>query len=396
MDWKPADKNDKGLYKIPKRWLHVHYYEALTILFRFENSLRVFVYAVLKNSMYESWKDCGFTSAGEESKTIKGIASKRIHQAENFGYLGFNVASPVMHLTSGELIDVLTADAHWPKFRGYFRGNREIIKNKLLEIGAVRNAIAHFRPIKAEDVELVKQNSRHVLLGVEECLSSLFSQNVRVPTNTSAAWYDSISALGTSQVSISPHLSKDESWLCVKLSFAAPQLSKVHYGDDFFSYSVCNLNTPNLLRGHDFLASRVTYISEYVPTAQMTEEYDLKVTKSVNLVFLKAIFEADHEKIAIDLKAMLMKINEECELLLQDNLAKGDLVESASCYSMLQKEGNQTPKWNHTVDAMWKQYESHHPDEYWGKHQFVSDVVGGCKRYPWMPTDISEQEGFMD
>lgn len=31
MDWKSASKNDQGLYKIPKRWLQIHYYEALNI-----------------------------------------------------------------------------------------------------------------------------------------------------------------------------------------------------------------------------------------------------------------------------------------------------------------------------------------------------------------------------
>jgi hypothetical protein len=28
MDWKSATRNDQGLIKVPKRWLHVHYYEA--------------------------------------------------------------------------------------------------------------------------------------------------------------------------------------------------------------------------------------------------------------------------------------------------------------------------------------------------------------------------------
>ncbi|OBU22867.1 hypothetical protein AYY22_07830 [Photobacterium kishitanii] len=48
MDWKKAEVTENESLVIPKRWLHLHYYEALNILFRFENSLRVFVYVILK------------------------------------------------------------------------------------------------------------------------------------------------------------------------------------------------------------------------------------------------------------------------------------------------------------------------------------------------------------
>jgi hypothetical protein len=184
MEWKSATKNEQGFITLPKRWLHIHYYEAMNILFRFENSLRVFVYSVLKNEYFEKWSECSFPIAGGDSRSINGIAARRIGQAASFGYLGFDIKAPLMHLTSGELVELLTSDAYWPKFRGYFKGNKEIIKNKLLEIGTIRNSLAHFRPIKPEDIELVKQNSRHTLLSVEECLSNIFVQSLRVPTNT--------------------------------------------------------------------------------------------------------------------------------------------------------------------------------------------------------------------
>ena len=48
MEWKKSEKKDGNTYQIPERWLHLYYYEALNVLFRFENSLRVFVYVVLK------------------------------------------------------------------------------------------------------------------------------------------------------------------------------------------------------------------------------------------------------------------------------------------------------------------------------------------------------------
>ncbi len=49
MKWEDAEKNKDGSVKLPDNWLFLHYYEALTVLFRIENSLRTFVYVVLKD-----------------------------------------------------------------------------------------------------------------------------------------------------------------------------------------------------------------------------------------------------------------------------------------------------------------------------------------------------------
>src|SRR5262249_32307120 len=147
----------------------------------------------------------------------------------------------------GELVELITSETHWPKFRPYFRGNKEIIKNKLLEIGTIRNALAHFRPIKPDDIELVKQNSRHTLLGVEECLRNIFTQNLRVPTNTSEEWYLELSTLGADRIKTVPFYSTDELWINVRLNFSIPILSKSGETDEFLSFVVPKINTPNIL-----------------------------------------------------------------------------------------------------------------------------------------------------
>ena len=186
MDWKRIEKNDQGLLKVPKRWLHAHYYEALNILFRFENSLRVFVYAILKNEFGGKWSECNFTMPGGEAVAIKSLAAKRTNQADNFGYLGFDIKAPLMHLTSGELVELVTSDSYWPKFKAHFKGTKEIIKNKLLEIGTIRNSLAHFRPMKAEDIEVVNHLSPHMAsLPVDS--SSAASRRVSSSSKSSSA-----------------------------------------------------------------------------------------------------------------------------------------------------------------------------------------------------------------
>ena len=396
MEWKDATNTGEGLVKIPKRWLHIHYYEALNILFRFENSLRVFVYSILKNEFLNEWKDCSFAINEGDSKSIKGIAKQRIKQSESFGYLGFDITAPLMHLTSGELVELIVSESYWPKFKSHFRGNKEIIKNKLLEIGNIRNSLAHFRPIKPEDIGLVKQNSRHTLIGVEECLKNVFNQGLRVPTNTQEEWYKSISTLGTEQTNTILYYSENEHWVCVKLHFTSPIFTKQSHGDAMHSYTLGKINTPNILILQKELSKLITYVSEKLNYPVLSEIYDMEVSKDINLVFRKDVLIDNYETISTEIKEILSIINDECELLRQDNLARGKLVESAQTWAIWSKSDGEEGKWTYYYDQLEQKYLPTHPDEYWGQLASSNDVVAGCHRYPWMPADISTVEGWND
>lgn len=85
----------------------------------------MFVYAILKNEFSNKWVDCNFSMPGGDSNAIKSIAAKRINQADSFGNRGFDIKAPLMHLTSGELVELVTSDTYWPKFKAYFKGNKE-------------------------------------------------------------------------------------------------------------------------------------------------------------------------------------------------------------------------------------------------------------------------------
>ncbi len=395
MEWKSSIVNEGGLVKIPERWLHLHYYEGLNILFRFENSLRVFVYSVLKNEYFEKWTECNFSRGGEKTASIRSIAKRRVNQSNNFGYLGYDIEAPLMHLTSGELVELISSDAYWDKFKAYFKGNKEIIKNKLLEIGEVRNSLAHFRPIKIDDIELIKQNIRHTLMDVENCLESIFSQLNRVPTNTEGGWYKSFSNIGNQLISTSLFYSKDETWVKVKLAFNVPTLSKNKVSNTFWTYNVANFNTPNILEVHPVLTKYVTYTAESVEYPSLSKEYDLTILKNINLVFRKDILVNNHESISDQIKQILSKAVEECDLLKEDNLARGELIESVHANAIfLEKEGS-VNHWNYNYDNLFVEYKSKDPSEYWGRQQYSNDIVAGSRRYPWMSADISQFEGFI-
>ncbi len=391
MEWLPATVKNENEYKIPERWLHIHYYEALNILFRFENSLRVFVYAILKNEYFDEWKSKTFTTNDNQQKSIQNLAAKRISQADNFGYLGYDVKCPIMHLTSGELIDLLTNDSYWQLFKSHFRGNKEIIKNKLQEIGNIRNSLAHFRPIKTDDVELIKQNARHTLVEIEKCLENLFNQNQKVPTNTPQDWYRNISTLGNSFIITNPLFSKDENWVNLQLIFNPSILEKASYSGSYFSYKIARLVTPNIVTHFPELAKLATYISENVRYPQIDRESNITVKKQINIVIGKQVLCDNWQKITDNIKGIIEKISQEMELLTQDNLARGELLETTSCTAY--QNNDEKKRWNFNYDSIKRPYEPNDPDEYWGDFvSYQTDIVAGAKNYPWMPSEISKEE----
>jgi len=62
MEWQKPEQIEGGGVKIPDNWLYLHYYEALSSLFRIENALRVFVFLVLKTEIGHTWRDLEIAS----------------------------------------------------------------------------------------------------------------------------------------------------------------------------------------------------------------------------------------------------------------------------------------------------------------------------------------------
>jgi len=102
MNWRSIEKSEHEVVNIPANWLCSHYYDALTVLFRVENALRLFVYVILKDRYGPKWKDLDIASDEDSKTTISALANRRIEQGKTFGYLSYPIQSPLMHLTSGE------------------------------------------------------------------------------------------------------------------------------------------------------------------------------------------------------------------------------------------------------------------------------------------------------
>ncbi len=393
MDWKSATVKEDGTVIIPERWLHLHYYEALNILFRMENALRVFVYIVLKGRFKDKWIDTPLQTAEDEQSTISAIAAKRLTQAKGFGYLGYSINSPLMYLNSGELTRVITSDKHWELFRPFFRGKRDIIRTKLDEIGVIRNALAHFRPLKYDDIELIKQNVKHVFAGIEQCLSEMTETRRVVPTNTEGDWYKNLTTLGSSLCTVRLYQDGAEKWLRVELNYACAVLRNAAPGD-YRAFTVSNLDSPAIIARLPLLSRHCTFLAEDIPYVDVTHDNCPNFVKKVSLVFARNAILENYQEICDQLRDLLLTIDTETELLRKDNLARGALIDSAHIMSVRRRiVDDEDSWWSVDTNRLRSELGENSPSEYWGNLGLqTGDFIAGSTKYPWMPSDISKEE----
>ena len=393
MQWKQATTIEGGL-NIPARWVYVHYYEAFNLLFRIENALRIFVYIVLKNERREKWADAQVIADDEEG-TIDALARKRRGQSQTFGYLGHSIACPIMHLNSGELTRLIVSEAYWKLFKPYFLGSKDIIKSKLEEIGSIRNSLAHFRPIRSDDVDVIKQNSKHVLLGIEQFLNQVLVQGDVIPTNTEHEWYLNLKTLVTYQCTFSFQQSSDERWVRIGIEYSCPVIKKISYWSEQATYTVLTIRSSAILTKYPEIAKDICYLSELPSHPQMLTDGNAKFGKKLSFVLSRNMLESQHENIKKSLEDLLQAVSKETELIQQDHLARGQLVHSASANATFVKvkEGDKG-RWQWYYQQLKTLVVESDPPEYWGSLNFYGweEFISATDKYPWMPESVSEEE----
>lgn len=387
MKWKEANHKENNIYQLPGDWLKIEYFEALNILFRVENSLRVFVYIILKNNFKDKWKDLSVTSDDIEDSTIGAIAKKRIAQDKNYAYLGYPLTSPLLHLTSGELIRIITSDSYWKLFKNYFPGSREIIKNKLDEIGNVRNSLAHFRPVKKGDIDLVKQNAIHTLSEIEKTLADFINCSYIVPTNTDEDWYRELITLGTEDCKISFQQSKNEEWIQLILTFTSPILSKIK---DWPGYRVktLNLKSDKLITYYPALSKYCIALQEQHTNGYVEDPIDHNIRKFILITLGSKNIKTCYAEIKKDLEHILLEVTKEIDLIKNDNLARGKLVEVSNCTYRKSDSKHFILYINFETELT-----ESTPVEFWGtKYTIYNNFITSTEKFPWMTVDVSEDK----
>jgi hypothetical protein len=310
-----------------------------------------------------------------------------------FGYLGQPIEAPIMHLTSGELVRLITSDAYWPLFKDFFRASKQVVTLKLQEIGDIRNALAHFRPLTQDDVEAVKQNAKQVLSSAEDALESMILCSQRVPSNTTDAWYRELRTLGTDICSFEFNQSADSRWIRFLMFFNAriiTQEPQEPWG--VIRYRVLNIDTPEILKRYNELRSLTIYLTERVNVPTMPADLKPSIRKRLEFTFSRPTLMSEYTLISENLKRLLTEIDNEAELLADDDLAKGNLLHLVRVTAH-RREWEDHTYWDVDNDTLRCSVGSHHPTEYWGSITMPSkDLVSDSEQYPWMPIPISESE----
>jgi len=377
---------DKGV-RIPDNWLFLHYYDALSILFRIENALRTFVYVVLKAKHKDDWRALTIGPDEGGQTAIDAVAKRRAAQDDAFGYLGYTISSPLMYLTSGELIRLVLSEAYWPLFAPYFPTTKSIVATKLEEIGNVRNALAHFRPLKPDDVEVVRQNANQVLSRVEETLVRIANMFAVVPTNTEEPWYRNLRGLTTHGLHVSFQQSDDERWVAFTLSYDCPIISEPDLHPNYRHHRVLIVLTPPILRASQVLRESTVFASESIPYATAVGDEQPRLLKEIQFSFSRETLSAEHERIKSELERLLAAITAEKELITEDNLARGEFVRTA-WVSSTRAQG--APRWQVDTTSLQSPISPADPVEYWaGKPIFTTHFLTDTESYPWMPVNVS-------
>jgi hypothetical protein len=390
MDWKKPEELKDGV-KIPSNWLYIHYYEALTLLFRIENALRVFVYIILKNNFGATWAELSIQSDDANDTTILALSKKRANQDLAFGYLGLKTNSPLMHLTSGELVRLITSDAYWKNFKSYFPAAKETVVLKLLEIGNVRNSLAHFRPIQENDIEVVKQNANQMLSVVENTLSQILNCDQSVPTNTKHDWYTRFSTIGGDYVSLSYNQSNDGNWIQIRCKYTCPVIkSDFSEGNDYCSYSVLTINLNRILHNSQQLREKVLFMDDRKSFYTRRRSHKPDFFKTIRFTFSRQVVETDYEEIKNEFEKLISQIVNESNLIQEDNLASGEIINIANFHGNKHVIGEQT-FWDFTSRNFESAHLDNDPVEYWGElYVFGGHVVSSINEYPWMSVAISD------
>jgi hypothetical protein len=388
MRWQNPELLPDGAVKIPSNWLFNHYYEAVTVLFRIENALRTFVFVILKDTEKSKWQELAIKTEDGADTTIAAVAKKRLAQDQTFGYLGYPISSPLMHLTSGELIRIILSDAYWPRFSSHFPASKSIVQTKLEEIGNVRNALAHFRPLNADDVQVVKQNANQVLSGVETLLVSIVDCSDTVPTNSKDAWYDSLKVLSGPYVKLGFSQSIDEKWVRLEVEYSCQLISEPYTTNTYRNYRVLSVNTPRMLRTSKVILQNVIFASEYIPYVQMPANGVPAFSKTVRFLFSRKTLGEKHDNIKKEVEDVLKQITTETDLTKDDSLARGDVVQSTYVTATREAEDK---AWRVDTTTLHSRGSEDDPPEYWADYPvFGANFVSHSYSFPWMPVTISQ------
>jgi Swt1-like HEPN len=124
--------------------------DAAASLFRIENRLREVVAEAL-SQVEGTWWPSRFPAA-----LVREADQRRQSEAESPAPISFDL-HPLAFLDLGELVDVILEEANWEQvFKVRFGLSRDAFSQAMTAVTAVRNKVAHNRPVGANDLTVLR------------------------------------------------------------------------------------------------------------------------------------------------------------------------------------------------------------------------------------------------
>jgi hypothetical protein len=266
-------------FEVPNEWVSFEVLTAYNSLYNIENTLRLLVYIALKTAFGSLWTNTHLPSDGD-TRSINQISKQRLEKARQLSYITSYPNCPLAFLTAGELTQLITADAYWKHFRRWFTMKLPAAVHKLEEIVAIRNALAHFRPVSDRDLAVLHNNAEQLFGKIEPLLADLVHPTRDVPPNIEETWHRRLQSCSTNSIQVKPKLSLNghfiilfiEVDLPIRYRRVEPMTLPAHVkhviGDDPQGYAeTFSILTDQILNEHSHLRAHTLSVTEDRPTA---------------------------------------------------------------------------------------------------------------------------------
>jgi len=393
MDWefiKPP-KVDKYFqlmegydWKIPLFYLPIIYFDIFNLLFKLENSLRIFVYYVLRCSFKQGWGNTQISDTDES--TLTKLFKQRRSEHDKYGYLNLGSNNPMLYLTLNELFSIITKESFRQYFGKYISGSLNVWDQKFGEIKAIRNNLTHFRKVGQKDLERIKMTVEDL----DESLLAVFRElfdveafkkyDISRPEGLLAAWdfllgraNNSILSLETSRLDSVVKLSIETKTKVVAIN----QYSPVELFIDYFTIDLTRLYT--FLSG---ILPHVIYFTHDAQIGPLKDKHDRFSGEmslfEICLFFDINEFQKNYAGLFSIIKDMLDQIESDCSTL-DKNLGNRLKILSPFCCNLRED-------WHHVTEPTNVPKERCIED--WSGLSFGGDSLIDFRSFPWIEETI--------
>ena len=297
---------------------------TFSLLFEFENLLRFVTYIILKAHFGKSWMEINIKSDDQNSVTLSKAFNSRKSWNKKYEYIGISSENPMLFLTSGELVRIITAENIWPLFKHLFTSSKEIVKTKLGEAIAVRNNFAHFRSVNGSDNRILRQSIEVLCKTMESYVEDIYQSKNHFKSNNDYRFYKLLKTISGKLYTFKFTRSDQSDYLRLKINIDQPavHIGNPHMGD--FSCVLPYLSVERLFEVYPDVRDFMVFCEETIMGNSTGEKLGSKTI--LNILMNTKYLENNIDRFVLILNEVQEQYKKEVEEIKVDKDYRGVLV----------------------------------------------------------------------